>query len=103
MNVARMVDGSVVYGVLVGRPDGKRPLGRRRRRRWKDNNINMDFEVEWGSVYWFDVTVNRDRWRAVVSAVVNIRVKIIIIIIIIIFIYCNCYPVAVVILHVNKT
>jgi len=36
----------------------------------------MDLEVGWGSVYWIDLAVNRDRWRAVVSAVVNLRVKI---------------------------
>ena len=74
-NVARMVDRSVVYGVLVGRPDGKRPLGIWHRRRWKDN-IKIDLEVGWGSVYWIDLAVDRDRWRAVVSAVVNLRVKI---------------------------
>jgi hypothetical protein len=60
---------------LVGRFDGKRPLGRRPRRRWKDN-IKMDLEVGLGSVDWIDLAVQRDRWRAVVSAVVNLRVEI---------------------------
>jgi hypothetical protein len=74
-NVARMADRSVVYGILVGRPDGKRPLGRRPRCRWKDY-IKMDLKVGWGSVDWIGLAMHRDRWRAVVSAVVNVRVEI---------------------------
>ena len=72
--MARMGDRSVVYEVLVGRPDGKRPLGRRPRRRWK-GNIKMDLEVGLGRVDWIDLAQDRNRWR-VVSAVVNLRVKI---------------------------
>jgi hypothetical protein len=56
----------------VGRPEGRRPLGRSRRR-WEDN-IKMDVqEVGWG-MDWIDLTQDRDRWRAVVNAVMNLRV-----------------------------
>ena len=59
--------------VLVGKPKGKRPLGRRRRR-WQDN-IKMDLqEVMWKGMDWIDVGQDRDRWRALVSAVMNLRV-----------------------------
>jgi hypothetical protein len=61
------------YRVLVGRPDGRRPLGRPRRR-WEDN-IKMDLqEVGWGGMDWIDMAQDRDRWRALVSAVMNRRV-----------------------------
>jgi hypothetical protein len=61
------------YWILVGRPEGRRPLGRPKRR-WEDN-IKMDLqEVGWNGVAWFDMTQDRDRWRAVVSAVMNLRV-----------------------------
>ena len=62
-----------VYGVLVGKPEGKRPLGRPRRR-W-ENNIKMDLqEVECEGMDWIELVQNRHRWRAVVSAVMNLRV-----------------------------
>jgi hypothetical protein len=62
-----------LYKVLVGKPEGKRPLGRPRRR-WEDG-IRMDLrEIGLGGVDWIRVTQNRDRWRAVVSAVMNLRV-----------------------------
>jgi hypothetical protein len=62
-----------VYRVLMGKPEGKRPLGRQRRR-WKDG-IRMDLrEIGWESVDWIQVAQDRDRWRAVVSAVMNLRV-----------------------------
>jgi len=62
-----------VYRVLVGKPEGKRPLGRPRRR-WEDN-IKMDIqEVGCGGMDWTDVTQDRDRWRAFVNAVMNLRV-----------------------------
>jgi len=62
-----------VYGVLMGKPEGKRPLGRRRRR-WEDN-INMDLqEVGCGFVDWMELAQDRDRWRALVCAVMNLRV-----------------------------
>jgi hypothetical protein len=58
------------YRILVGKPDGKRPLGRPRRR-WVDN-IKMDLrEVGWD---WIDLAQGRVRWRAYVNAVMNLRV-----------------------------
>ena len=64
-------DGS--YRVLVGKPEGKRPLGRPRRR-WVDNS-RMDLqEVGCGYVDWIGLAQDRDRWQTLVSAVMNIRV-----------------------------
>jgi hypothetical protein len=61
------------YRVLVGRPEGRRPLGRPRSR-WEDN-IKMDLqEVGWGGMDWIDMAQDRDRWRTLVSAVMNLRV-----------------------------
>ena len=65
--------GEGVYRVLVGKPDGKRPLGRPRRR-WV-NNIRMDLqEVGCGYMYWIVLAQDRDRWRTLVSAVMNLIV-----------------------------
>jgi len=62
-----------VWGVLVGKPEGKRPLGRPRRR-W-DDNIMMDLqEVAGGTMDWIELAQDRDRWRALVNAVMNLRV-----------------------------
>jgi hypothetical protein len=62
-----------VYKVLVGKPEGKRPLGRPRRR-WEDG-IRMDLrEIGLGNLGWIRLSQDRDRWRAVVSAVMNFRV-----------------------------
>jgi hypothetical protein len=62
-----------VYKVLVGKPEGKRPLGRPRRR-WGDG-IRMDLrEIDLGGVDWIRLAQDRYRWRAVVSAVMNLRV-----------------------------
>jgi hypothetical protein len=62
-----------VYKVLVGKPEGKRPLGRPRRR-WEDG-IRMDLrEIDLGAVDWIRLPQDRDRWRAVVSTVMNLRV-----------------------------
>ena len=62
-----------LYRVLVGKPEGKRPLGRLRRR-W-ENTIKMDIqEVGCGGVDWIDVAQNRDKWRALVNVVMNLRV-----------------------------
>jgi hypothetical protein len=62
-----------VYKVLMGKPKGKRPLGRPRRR-WEDG-IRMDLgEIGWGSVKWIQLAQDRDRWPAVVNAVMNLRV-----------------------------
>jgi hypothetical protein len=57
----------------VGKPERKRPLGRPRRR-WVDN-IKMDLrEVGWGDVDWFGLAKDRNRWRALVNSVLNLRV-----------------------------
>ena len=72
-HVARMVQWRGVYRVLVGKPEGKRPLGRPRRR-WEDN-IKMDLqEVGEGYEDWMELAEDRDRWRALVSTVMNLRV-----------------------------
>jgi hypothetical protein len=72
-HVARMGRIVKAYRLLVGKPDGKRPLGRSRRR-WVDN-IRMDLgEVGWGDVDWIGLAENRNRWRAVVNSVLNFRV-----------------------------
>jgi hypothetical protein len=71
-HVACMGEKRGVYRISVGRPEGRRPLGRPRHR-WEDN-INMDFqEVGWG-MHWIELAQDRDRWRAVVNAVMNLRV-----------------------------
>jgi hypothetical protein len=62
-----------VYKVLVGKPEGKRPLGRPRRRR--EDGIRMDLrEIGLGDVDWIRLAQDRDLWRAVVSAVMNLRI-----------------------------
>jgi hypothetical protein len=62
-----------VSRVLVGKPEGKRPVGRPRRR-WEDN-IRMDLqEVGCGSMDWIGLAQDRDRWRAIVNAAMNLRV-----------------------------
>jgi hypothetical protein len=72
-HVARMGEKRNAYRVLVGKPKGKRPLGRPRRR-WVDN-IRLDLgEVGWGSVDWIGVAQDRNRWRALVNSVLNLRV-----------------------------
>jgi hypothetical protein len=61
------------YRLLVGKPDGKRPLGRPRRR-WVDN-IRMDLgEVVLGDVDWIGLAQDRNRWRVLVNSVLNVRV-----------------------------
>jgi hypothetical protein len=67
-----MVERRGAYRVLMGKPEGKRPL-ERRRHRWEDN-IKMDSkEMGWG-IDWIGLVQDRDRWRAVVNAVMNFRV-----------------------------
>ena len=71
--MARMEEGRGVYKVLVGKPEGKRQLGRPRRR-WEDN-IKMDLqEVGRGGGDWMDLAQDRDRGRALVSTVMKFRV-----------------------------
>jgi hypothetical protein len=61
------------YNILVGRPEGRRPLGRPRRR-W-ENNIKMDLrEIGFGDVDWVHLAQDRNRWRALVNTVMNLRV-----------------------------
>ena len=70
--MARMGEGRGVHRVLVGKPEGKRQLGRPRRR-WE--NIKMDLqEVGGGCVDWMELAQDTERWRALVSTVMNFRV-----------------------------
>jgi len=72
-HVARLGERKVSYRVLVGKPEGKRPLGRPRRR-WEDN-IKMNLQkVGGGCGDWMELAQDRDRWRALVSTVMNLRV-----------------------------
>ena len=72
-HVARMGDGRGVHRVLIGKPEGKRLLGRPRRR-WEDN-INMELqEVGGGFGDWMELAQDRDRWRALVGTVRKLRV-----------------------------
>ena len=72
-HVERMVEERGVYSVLVGKPEVGRPLGRPRLR-WVDN-IRMDLqEVGYGYMDWIGLAQDRDRWRTLVSAVMNLRV-----------------------------
>jgi hypothetical protein len=70
---ARMGEGRGTYRVLVGRSEGKRPLGRPRRR-WEDN-IKMDLgEIGIDGVNWIQLAQNRVQWRAFVNTVMNLRI-----------------------------
>ena len=72
-HVARMGERRGAYRGLAGKPEGKRPLGSPRRR-WEDN-IDMDLQgVGRGSMEWLSLAQDRDRWRALVNAVTNLRV-----------------------------
>jgi len=72
-HVARMGEKRGVYRVLVGKPEGKRPLGRPKRR-WEDN-IKMDLQqVGCGGVDWIQLAQDRKRWRGLVNAVMSLRV-----------------------------
>jgi hypothetical protein len=72
-HVARKGEGRNVYRVLMGKPEGKRPLGRPRCR-W-ENGIKMDLrEIGWGSVEWIHLAQDRDCWWAVGNAVMNLQV-----------------------------
>jgi hypothetical protein len=73
-HVALMGEKRNTYRLLVGKPEGKRSLGRPRRR-WVDN-IKMDIiEIGWLDVDWIDLAQDRDKWRALVNAVMNLRVS----------------------------
>ena len=72
-HVALMGEGRGVHSVLVGKHEGKRPFGRPRRR-WEDN-IKMDLqEVGRGYGEWMELAQDKDRWQALVSTVMNLRV-----------------------------
>jgi hypothetical protein len=72
-HVARMGDRRNGYRILVGKPEGRIPLGRSRCR-WVDN-IKMDLrETGWVGMDWIDLAQNRDQWRALVNTVMNLRV-----------------------------
>jgi hypothetical protein len=72
-HVARMGEKRNTYRILVGNPEGKRPLGRSRHR-WVDN-IKIDLrEIGWDGGDWIDLAQDRDQWRALVRAVMNVRV-----------------------------
>jgi hypothetical protein len=61
------------YGILMGKPEGKRPPGRPRRR-WEDN-IRMDLrKVIWVGMDWIDLVQDKDQWRALVNRIMNLRV-----------------------------
>jgi hypothetical protein len=62
------------YRLLVGKPEGKTPLGRPRRR-WLDNNRRDLVEVDWGDVDWIEMAQDRDKWGALVNALMNLRVS----------------------------
>jgi hypothetical protein len=61
------------YRILLGKPEGKRPLGRPRRR-WVDNIIMDLGEVRWGDVDWIGLAKDSNRWRALVNSVLNLQV-----------------------------
>jgi hypothetical protein len=72
-HVARIGEGRVLYRILVGKPEGKRPLGRPRCR-WEDN-IKADIQkVGCGGIDWIELAQDRESWRALVNAVMNFRV-----------------------------
>jgi hypothetical protein len=72
-HVARMEERRGLYSVLLGKPEGKRPLGRTRRR-WEDNIDMVHQDVGCGIMDWIELVEDRDSWRAVVNAVMHLRV-----------------------------
>jgi hypothetical protein len=72
-NVARIGQKMNAYRILVGKPKGKKPIGRTKRR-WVDN-LKMDLrEIGRGGMDWIDLAQDRDQWRALVNTVMNLRV-----------------------------
>jgi hypothetical protein len=70
-HAAQMWEKRNTYRILVGKPEGKRPLGRQRRK-WVDN-VKMDLrEIEWDEMDWIDLAVDRDQWPALVNTVMNL-------------------------------
>jgi hypothetical protein len=71
-NINRMIKSTRnAYRIFVGKPEGKRPLGRRR---WQ-GNIKVDLRgIGWGGMDWIDLAQDRDQWRALVNTVMNLRV-----------------------------
>jgi hypothetical protein len=72
-HVARMGERRGAYRALVGKPEGRRPLGRPGRRREDNIEVNLR-KLRWGGTDWIDVAQDRHRWRAVVKAVMNLRI-----------------------------
>jgi hypothetical protein len=73
LHVARLEKKRNAYSILVGKPEGKRPLGRPRHR--LVDNINMDFRgIGWGGMDWIDLVQDRDQRTALVNMVMNLRV-----------------------------
>jgi hypothetical protein len=72
-HVARIEETRNAYRILVGKPEGKRPL-ERPRRRWVDN-IKMDVtEIGWNGIDWIELAQDRNQWRVLVNTVMNLRV-----------------------------
>jgi hypothetical protein len=72
-HVARIGKKRNAYRILVGKPEGKRPLGRPRRR-WVDNIKIYLREIGWDGMDWIDLAKDRDQWRVLVNTVMNLRV-----------------------------
>jgi hypothetical protein len=71
-DVARMEEKRNAYRIFLGKPEGKRPLGRPTRR-WVDN-VKMDLrEIGWNGIDWIDLAQDKDRWRALVNTLMNLR------------------------------
>jgi hypothetical protein len=73
VHIARLGEKRNAYKILVGKPEGKRPLGRPRH--WWVDNIKIDLrETGWDGMDWIDLAQDRDQWRSLVNTVMNLRV-----------------------------